>query len=176
MMFYRVAIQASNEGCWKWKSTPLDSLGALFQLLRLYSAIPQNRLRVFMTSSRQELDDMLARENKGIDSTSVTAEQFLSQRRISSSGSKQAGAGDGAQPPRKVSTITLPPLPAESARAEALLQPQGLSTLERRRWELEMGEGGDHDESYTFALPLSMPQTLAWTRLLVRVQHGELLS
>lgn len=175
-MYYRVAIQIKNESYWNWKSTPLDSLGALFQLLRLYGAIPQNRLRVFMASSRQELDEMLARENKGMDSTSVTAEQFLSQRRIASTGSKQAGAGDESQPPRKVSTVTLPPLVTSGAPAEALLQAKALSTLERRRWELEMGEGGDHDEQYTFALPLSMPQALAWTKLLVRVKDGELLS
>jgi hypothetical protein len=29
---------------------------------------------------------------------------------------------------------------------------------------------------YTFSLPVSMPQTLAWTKLLVKVQRGELES
>jgi hypothetical protein len=50
-----------------------------------------------------------------------------------------------------------------------------MNELEKRRMELEMGNGGDHNEPYTFALPVSMPQLLAWTKLLVRIQHGELL-
>lgn len=177
-MYYRVAIQAGDEASWKWKSTPLASLGTLFQLLRLYSAIPQDHLRVFMASSRQEMDELLVLENNGLATTSVTAEQFLSEKRIHSFGCKQAGTRGGTQeqPNRTVSTITLPPLVIQSIPAKAFFQEKGLSPLERRRWEVEMGEGGDHDQSYTFALPVSMPQLLAWTRLLVRVQHGELLS
>ncbi len=42
-----------------------------------------------------------------------------------------------------------------------------------RRLELELGPGGDHDLPYTFALPASMPQVLAWMRLLGRIQRGE---
>ncbi len=49
-----------------------------------------------------------------------------------------------------------------------------MSALERRREELESGPGGDHDIPYSFSLPLSLPQVLAWTTLLVRVQQGEL--
>ena len=177
MRYYRVAIQASDEASWKWKSTPLASLEALFQLLRLYRALPQGHLRVFMASSRQEMDAMLAQENNGVATTSVTAEQFLSQRRICSLGSTHEGSRGSTheQQSRRVSTIALPPLVAQSTPAEALLQEQGLSALERRRLELEMGEGGDHNQPYTFALPVLVPQLLAWTRLLIRVQHGELL-
>ena len=32
---------------------------------------------------------------------------------------------------------------------------------------------GDHDVPYHFALPLSLPQVLAWMRLLGKVQRGE---
>lgn len=177
-MYYCVAIQAGDEARWKWKSTLLASLEGLFQLLRLYSAIPQDHLRVFMASSRQEMDELLVLENTGLATTSVTAEQFLSERRIYSFGSKQAGIRGGTQEQqsRRVSTITLHPLEIQSIPAEAFFQEKGLSPLERRRWEVEMGEGGDHDQSYTFALPVSMPQLLAWTRLLVRIQYGELLT
>ena len=49
-----------------------------------------------------------------------------------------------------------------------------MNTLERRRLERELGAGGDHDLPYHFALPLSMPQVLAWMRLLGRVQCGEI--
>jgi hypothetical protein len=177
MMYYRVAIQASDEASWRWKSTPLSSLEALFQLLRLYRAIPQDQLRVFMAFTRQEMDAMLEQENKSVATTSVTAEQFLSQRRICSLSSKQEGSRSRTQEQqsRRVSTITPPPLVAHGTPAEAMLQEQALSALERRRLELEMGEGGDHNQPYTFALPVLVPQLLAWTRLLIRVQHGELL-
>jgi hypothetical protein len=49
-----------------------------------------------------------------------------------------------------------------------------ISTLDRKRLEREMGAGGDHDLPYTFALPLSLPQTLAWIRLMAKVQRSEL--
>ncbi len=49
-----------------------------------------------------------------------------------------------------------------------------MSALERRREELESGHGSDHDIPYSFSLPLSLPQVLAWTTLLVMVQQGEL--
>jgi hypothetical protein len=48
------------------------------------------------------------------------------------------------------------------------------SSLEWRRLEYERGAGGDHDLPYHFALPLSLPQVLALTRLLGRVQCGEI--
>jgi hypothetical protein len=51
---------------------------------------------------------------------------------------------------------------------------QHMGVLDRRRWEREVGAGGDHDVPYTFALPLSQPQTLIWIRLMARAQRGEL--
>jgi hypothetical protein len=54
------------------------------------------------------------------------------------------------------------------------LDERPMSSLERGRAEVECGAGGDHDMPYAFALPLSVPQTLAWIRLLVKVQRGEL--
>jgi len=49
-----------------------------------------------------------------------------------------------------------------------------MRSLERARHDLESGAGGDHDVPYSFALPPSTPQVLAWMKLLIRVQHGEL--
>ncbi|HKF35354.1 MAG TPA: hypothetical protein VKB35_00510 [Ktedonobacteraceae bacterium] len=48
----------------------------------------------------------------------------------------------------------------------------GMSPLEQRREELEHGVGGDHDIPYRFTGPSSMPQVLAWMKLLARVQDG----
>jgi len=54
------------------------------------------------------------------------------------------------------------------------LESRGMSVLERRREELERGAGGDHDRPYRCSLPLSLPQVLAWMRLLAKVERGEL--
>jgi hypothetical protein len=79
-MYYRVAIQMDPSAPWQWKSTTLSSLDALFQYLRLYQALPQDRLRVFSSSSREEMHEQFVRENKGLPSRSVTAAQFLPKR------------------------------------------------------------------------------------------------
>jgi len=53
-MYYRVAIQMEPLPTWQWRSTVLSSLQTLFQFLRLYRAFPQDRLRVFSSSSYAE--------------------------------------------------------------------------------------------------------------------------
>jgi hypothetical protein len=98
-MYYRVAIQAGNASCLKWKSTPLASLEALFRLLRLYRAIPQDFLRVFNASSREELNAMLAQENDGLATHSVSAQRFLRERGIYSAGLGQQGAAERTPEP-----------------------------------------------------------------------------
>lgn len=40
--------------------------------------------------------------------------------------------------------------------------------IERRRWNIEEGPGGDHDAPYRFALPLCAAESAHWVRLLVR--------
>src|SRR5260370_8895794 len=82
-MYYRVAIQVNQQPAWQWKSTVLSSLDTLFRFLRLYSALPQDRLRVFSFSSREGMDELLAHVNNGAESNSVTAAQFLQKRKIS---------------------------------------------------------------------------------------------
>src|SRR2546428_4259084 len=83
-MYYRIAIQMDRVPAWQWKSTILSELSAVFQWLRLYRALPQDRLRVFSSSSREEMDEQLVRENPGLGSISATPGQFLHQRRIGS--------------------------------------------------------------------------------------------
>src|SRR5260370_21712076 len=88
-MYYRVAIQV-DERDWRWVSTVLSSLDTIFRFLRLYRAFPQDRLRVFSSSSRESLHEQLARENSGRESHSVTAAQFLRERLLSSGERRQA--------------------------------------------------------------------------------------
>ena len=176
IMYYRIAIQTVNSSYLKWKSSPLTSLETLFRFLRFYKAIPKDHWRVFTASSSKQLDSMLAQENEGLATNSVPAVQFLRERGISSVGLKQDGAAVPAAAPCRTRTGTLDTLtPRSQSRVqEPVLMEQSVSVLERRRFELEMGPGRDHDQPYTFALPVQVPQVLAWTRLMVRVQQGEL--
>jgi hypothetical protein len=178
-MYYRVAwyqsaIQAHPSPSWQWKSTVLSSLQTMLQFLRLYRALPQDRLRVFSSSSREDLEEQLVRENAGLGSPSVTAAHFLQERMIRSSEMTGSTSGGGAgeyqeRAPLAVSTTTGW---NESSRAlHTAGEERGMSSLESRRLERERGAGGDHDVPYRFALPASMPQVLAWMRLLAKVQQ-----
>jgi hypothetical protein len=176
MMYYRVAIQLDPPLTWQWKSTVLSSLHTLFQFLRLYSVIPQDYLRVFSASSREGLEEQLVQENKGLGSNSATAAQFLQERLIRSPevarGTSEREVGECQKMPSvAVSTETRL---NESSRAAHTLDERSISSLERRRLELELGTGGDHDVPYSFALSASMPQVLAWMGLLAKVHRGEL--
>jgi len=176
-MYYRVAIQGDSSALWQWKSTMLSSLDALFQFLRLYRALPQDRLRVFSSSSREEMNEQLARENKALGSISVTAAQFLQERKIDPLEGRWEAAEHRTQEIDRIAPIAVVnnPSPNESSKGAHPLEEQARSFLEQRRGELERGAGGDYDFPYRFTLPTSQPQILAWMRLLTKIQNGELL-
>ena len=167
MIYYRVALQANRSDTWRWRSTVLTSLNALFGFLKLYSMVPRDLIRVFFSSSPEYMDEMLARANKGLASSSVTFEQFLKVKRcINSQEIARLEAEVGMQ---ETCALVSTPVVAEQPS-----NGKSVTLLEIRRLELELGTSGDHDTPYTFALPAFMPQLLAWTKLLVKVQAGEL--
>jgi hypothetical protein len=179
-MYYRVAMRLEGDQLnrlpsWQWKSTVLSSLQTLLQWLRLYGALPQDHLRIFSSSSRESLGEQLAQENTGLSSHSVTAAQFLQERMIRSPeltrGTSERGArGHQATAAIAVSTKTWL---NESGRVAHTWDERSMSRLSLRRLELELGPGGDHDVPYSFALPASLPQVLAWMRLLAKVHRGQ---
>jgi hypothetical protein len=175
-MYYRVAIQVDPSANFQWKSTVLSELSTLFQFLRVFRALPPDRLRVFSSSSREEMNEQLVRENQGLASTSVTATQFLQERRLCSPGPGQWASAPGTQQHQEGSFSAVSTMVRlnESAKAVHILDERNMSSPERRRLELELGPGGDHDVPYNFVLPASMPQVFAWMRLLARIQRGEL--
>jgi len=175
-MYYRVAIQRQaahldRPPSWQWTSTALSSLQSLFQMLRRYGALPQEHLRVFSSLSREDLEEQLKHENSGFGSSSVTAAHFLQQRMIHPGGVTSVGRAQGHDERASIAVST-------RARVEesesATHGERSMSRLESRRLELELGPGGDQDIPYRFVLPPSMPQVLAWMRLLARIQRGEL--
>jgi len=180
-MYYRVAIRRESDQhdqptSWQWQSTVLSSLQSLLQFLRLYGALPQDQLRVISSSSRESLEEQLTRENDEFISHSVTAAQFLQERMIHSVKMIQRTPKFEGGEYQKKATIVFcgKSWLNENDSAAHTLDEGDMSRLSRRRLELELGPGGDHDVAYSFALPASVPQVLAWMRLLARVHRGEL--
>jgi hypothetical protein len=170
-MYYRVATQVDAGPTWQWKSTVLSSLESLFQFLRLFRGLPLDQLRVFSSTS-EDLAEQLEQENKGYGSPSVPAAHFLQARLIHfpqvSRGTPEREAGAGQQ--IAAIAVTTQPSVNQGSRQVNDLVGRGMSSLERRRLELELGPGGDHDVLYRFSLPHSVPQALAWITLMARVQ------
>jgi len=175
MIYYRVALKGEESTSWRWISTVLTSLEALFGFLRLYQMIPRDRLRVFFSSSGESLDLMLARENKGLASNSISAEQLLSGRgKISAVEMTRLESELGTCESMGMVVASIArehPLHEKSASSPP---ERSMSFLDRKRLESELGTPGDHDTPYKFTFPTSMPQALAWTTLLVKVHAGEL--
>lgn len=180
MKYYRLALQNHKSIDWYWTTTALTSLQAVFYTLRSYSSLAQERVRVFIADSKDELQSMLICENNHIPSGSVTAAQFLRERDIKVYEPEcnitvhETPAKDNAVHIRHLSTFISSGLPPENDRT---LQPVGesrMNRLDRKRLSMEMGPGGDRNGSYLFSLDFTIPQLLAWIHLRARVQAGEL--
>ena len=124
MTYYRLAFRDRHTATWIWTTTALTSLQAVFQQLRRYSAMSQDRLRVFMASSPEEMHQQLAQENNGLGSHSVTVAQFMQERLLTL---QQDTSHPGA----------LRPSSNESGRESYTHEERGLRTLERKQQEPE---------------------------------------
>src|SRR5712692_9421972 len=110
-MYYRIAIQRGRDqlarpSTWQWKSTALSSLQGLFQVLRLYGALPQEHPRVFSSPSREGLEEQFRQENSGLGSASVTAAQFLQERMIQARAVTSAGGLQGHEGTTSIAVST----------------------------------------------------------------------
>jgi hypothetical protein len=177
MTYYRLAIQNQQTALWTWKSTVVTSLEAVFQLLRIYRALPQDRVRVFSSASKEELAlALLDSEKNSLTVCSVTAAEFSHARQLQIyDGAYHGFDGGTAQPNVQFSTtVTLASSWPVDSVAPASLAASGVNDLEKRRLEQEMGPGGDHDLPYTFMLPPTLAQVRVWIQLFAQVQMGEL--
>ena len=192
MIYFRVAIQMDQPSQWRWKSSMLSTPGTLFDFLNMYHRVPKNRLRVFFATSMEFMNAMLVRENNGILSNSITVEQFLkSGKRIDGENIRRLESELGLQVTKELiaKSVITGQLGDERSSLQATysFEPanpvisetqwnnrEGIS-LELLQEESERSRSGDYDTPYTFALPVSMRQALAWTRLLAKVQRGELV-
>jgi hypothetical protein len=127
---------------------------------------------VFSSPTREGLQEQLRQENSGGGSPSVTAAHFLHQHLLLSRGETSAGEAREHEATTAIAVSTTARLD-ESATTAHVLGERSMDSLERKRLAHEHGAGGDHDLPYHFALPLFLPQVLAWMTLLSRVQRGE---
>lgn len=163
MTFYRLAVQEHQTAKWVWKSTALTSLVAVLHLLRIYSPIPAERIRVFSSTCLEEIAEMLNRENDGLISGSLTADEFLRARRLCV---QSVSAQETVKKLVRHSTAVAIDRPLQNDCPVSYLDSaSSINLLDQRRLHIELGSGGDHDIPYRFSLPVSTPQLLAWMRL-----------
>ncbi len=83
MLYYRVALQGSQPATWRWKSGPFTSLHAVLGWLYLYRCMPKERIRVFLSTSPEQMEAMLSRANQGLPSTAITTDQLWDKHCVS---------------------------------------------------------------------------------------------
>lgn len=170
MIYYRLASQKHHSTEWEWISSIMDSLEAVLHLSQRYSAIPAERLRVFMASAPSYLDVLLVRANLGLPSNSLALAQLFEEQ-------SQPTASQVRSFEMELGWSEETAL-AESAQAVQVAEQEQESTQALPvvcEVDYEPG-GGDHDKPYTFAFPSFLPQARAWMRLRERVLAGEQLS
>jgi len=82
MIYYRMALWDSQSSMWCWKSSPFTSLDKVLGWLRLYHCVPREHLRVILSTSPDQLEGMLRRENQGLLSTTITVDQLWDNYRV----------------------------------------------------------------------------------------------
>src|SRR5260370_18019012 len=83
MLYYRVAIQGSQPDTWRWKLGPLTSLHRVVGWVHLYRCMRKERIRVFLSPSPEQMQEMLSRANQRMSSTAITADQLWDRHRVS---------------------------------------------------------------------------------------------
>lgn len=178
MFYYRIAWLDRQTTTWVWKTTVLTSLQAVLQLLKSYRAFPYDRIRVFTAASKEDLSERPPWGKSNLASGSVTAAQFLQDRKLHVPGQTRSASAYGAPEPTvlQATAVATGSLLREYQATTGSPDLSTLNALERRRLEIESGPGGDHDTPYCFTLPIFTPQMLAWSHLQARVQAGAFQS
>jgi hypothetical protein len=178
MPYYRVAMRIHAAQDWQWKSTVLGTLETLLGWLRLYRMVPVDQLRVFSATSKEELNEQLQELNLGLASASVPVANFLHERNMSREGLTGIAPAWKLPEHRRTPEFIIDPAPnvpcVERTGAVRPLYEQNTNHMDRQRMAFESGVGGDHDTTYSFTYPSSMPQVIVWLSLMRQIRSGEL--
>src|SRR5215831_7460423 len=104
-MYYRVAIQGDSSPTWQWTSIALGSLKSVLEWLQFYRALPQDRLHIFSSPSREALNEQFLRENQDLLSASVPAATFLRERCITPPGAGREASGGRTRGNERIASI-----------------------------------------------------------------------
>jgi hypothetical protein len=153
----------------------LVSLDAVFGFIKLHHMVTRELLRVFFSSSVEYLNEMLDRENQGLRSNSLTVAQlFNGKGRIDQLEMQRFESTCDLHPSLGTAMVSLLTAHLWHLHGQHVPGEESTNEQEMRRLALEMNGSADHDTAYHFSLPAALPQLPAWTRLLARVQRGEL--
>ena len=132
-MYYRVAIQVDPVAYLAVEINSAQVADTLILWLQYYRVLPHDRLRIFSSSSREELNEQALGENQGLATSSVPVTQFLQERKIALQRVGCEASTSEAQANKHMASVaTVTKLsPCESNR----------SPLNKRREELERGVG-----------------------------------
>jgi len=83
MIYYRVALRENQFASWRWKSSPLTSLDGVLGVLNLFRCMPREHLRIFLSTSPEQMEVMLSRANAGLLSTAIPVDQLWDRYRVS---------------------------------------------------------------------------------------------
>jgi hypothetical protein len=173
--YYRVAIQDEQAATWMRTSTVLVELQAVFGFLQRHPLVKRDRLRVFCSSAFEYLNAMLDRENQGLRSNSLTSEHLLTgSGRIDQFEMQRVESACNLHPYLGTEVASLLTAHLWHLQGQHASSEERTNALEMGRLAVELNGSADHDAPYHFTLPFSLPQMLAWTKLLGRVQRGEL--
>lgn len=191
MIYYRIAAHKRQSTEWEWKTEVVTSLEEVFRLRQEYHFLSAEQLRVFMASSVIYLNALMARENLGLPSNSLTLDQLLLDHHsitLARIRHFELGLGwsgenvpelpeipeqaDALEPAMVSESINEATETTEAVETVPTAAPETAPALEQ---DHEPG-GGDHDIPYTFAFPQFLPHALAWLQLRERVLSGELVS
>ena len=161
-----------------------------FTCLEATGCFLKTDIRVSTASTKEELSEMLRRQNDSLVPGSVTAAQFLQARKIAGEEPAQSASKERVSPrtvQQGTDSATWARVVWEKHQVAQAAQPEHFATAgapsslamsiqEQKRLEIELGPGGNHDLPYLFTLPISQNERLAWIRLQKQVQAGESLS
>jgi hypothetical protein len=83
MLYYRVARGVSQSATWRWKSGSLTSLHPVLGLLNMFRCVPKEHIRVFLSTSPEQMEEMLSQANQGLLCIAVTVEQLWDKHCVS---------------------------------------------------------------------------------------------
>ena len=82
MIYYQVALRGSQSATWCWQSSPLTSLDGVLGVLKLYRCVPREHIRLFLSTSPDQMDAMLCKANQGLLSTAITIDQLYDKHSV----------------------------------------------------------------------------------------------